>query len=248
MTYRIFFFIVCIILTNNYVYPISPDYEKGYQAYVKEDYQTAIAHLKIAVNTTDKKNADAWFHLGISYFKIQQFSKARSALEKAYEYTNDPKLKDKYRKALTEVDDGNSIQNKIGDTSINSFPVYIYYILSAIGIILLIVLIIFLSKRNNTKGKREYKEHTINQDLLDNLNNLNSEFLTGKTLILEHGSNDEQDEISEIEDRCIALNDKLEELRYGLRKVDVEIFKDEIEITREMLKECINRAKQTQSV
>ncbi|MDH5679956.1 MAG: hypothetical protein OEZ36_00095 [Spirochaetota bacterium] len=227
----------------------SSDFDRGFQAFLQEDYETAIKHLKIA--TRVDRNSKSWHYLGLSQFHLYRYREAKESFSIALNLNRTDKLMDpqmiiKYlSKTIATLKANEPYANPGESTDKTFYFVIILGIMGGIAVTASIVAIFFFRRQH---GGREYKEHTLGQDLIAILTKLNHEFKEAKALIHKSDSQDAKDDIGEIEDRCIALNDKLEELKYGLRALDEETFKDEIEITREMITKCVAAAKEVQEV
>ena len=227
----------------------SPEFENGFRAFLQEDYKTAIIQFKIA--TEKDKSSKTLYYLGLSHFHLFQYREARDSLSKALEFNKTDKLMDHQMiinylgKAIAGLKAREPYNNPNNGNESTFFMVILLGVMGGIGFAASILAVWYFRKYHSG---REYKEQPVGADLIATLNHLNHEFKEAKALILKSDSQEAIDDIGEIEDRCIALNDKLEELKYGLRAIDEATFKDEIEITREMITDCVSVAKEVQEV
>ncbi|MDH4129773.1 MAG: hypothetical protein OEV44_13525 [Spirochaetota bacterium] len=192
----------------------------------KEDYSTIRIYLKIAKHNIEK---------------------AKETLGIGLQGLNNSVEQNKYLLSIRQVADVkeniNILESKLAEEDKESEDNFRFtMILVAIGIFVLVIIgfiLRILAKKR--QSKRNYKELNVSEELTYNLTLLNEEFRKTRVAIYNSNNQKAKDNIEEIEDRCIALNDKLEELKYGLRAIDVASFNDEIEFTREMLNECVKK-------
>lgn len=77
-------------------------YDLARSAFLAEDYETAIDHLKYSVRK--EKNEDTfYFLLGLSYLQIGDEATARKWLEKAEEMAEDDGLKSNYHNKMEKL-------------------------------------------------------------------------------------------------------------------------------------------------
>ena len=241
--------ILLILIITVPCFSWSPEFENGFQAFLQEDYKIATKYLKIAARKD--RNSKSWYYLGLSQFHLYRYKEAKDSFGIALELNKSDKLMDhqmiiKYLSKTIATLKANEPYTNPGEATDKTF--YLVIILGAMGGIAVTASIVAIWYFRKQHGGRDYREHAVGPDLIDTLSKLNHEFKEAKILIHKSDSQDAKDDIEEIEDRCIALNDKLEELKYGLRSIDEETFKDEIEITREMIDNCVAMAKEVQEV
>ena len=230
----------CLILLFPLIAIAETDQKKGYHAFVQEDYQTAITHYKKVVEK-NKKDVKSLYFLGVSYLRLKDFEEAKEALVKAYDIDDSLShvWKGKIYEALNQADEGLKAAEVIEGDS------YYYYIVGFIILLLVGVSIVIYIKR---KDRRVYKEKHLSQQMTESLEGLNSEFKKAHDYIVTLNNKDLTILIDEVEDRCIMLNDKFENLRFGLIPINEEGFQEEIKLTSDMITECLKRAKKKQKV
>ncbi len=238
--------ILLLIACPTLIYSIDQDFVKGHRAYLEKDYHNAIQYFHKSLK--NKEIARTHYLMGVSYLKLFKCQKAKDSLRKAYQQDKFYSFasRDKYSQRMQEADDClQAIQNKAG----GRFGRHSFLLIIVSTLLFLSVLFIFVVRYyKNKQNKRQYKERSLSKDLIANLDQLNDSFSKARETISKSDNQRAIIIIEEIEDRCIALNDRLEELKYGLRAIDEESFKNEIVITTEMINECLNQTQEAQEV
>ncbi len=238
--------ILLLIACPTLIYSLDQDFVKGHRAYLQKDYHHAIQYFSKSLKK--KELARTHYLMGVSYLKLFKCQKAKNSLRQAYQQDKSYSFatRDKYSQRMQETDDClQAIQNKAGGI----FGKYSFLLIIVSAILFLsAIAILAIRYYNNKRNKRQYKEQSLSKELITNLNQLNDSFGKAREIISKSENPRAVIIIEEIEDRCIALNDKLEELKYGLRAIDEESFKNEIVITAEMINECLNQAQEVQEV
>lgn len=238
-------------------------YQEAQTAMIQEKYELAVEKFH-EISELEPKNALVWYWLGVSLLRLSRFEESQSALLTASKM--DPELsfvkeKREYYRFLTEARDALESLKFLEETKEEEREqkkelVFLYALFSIVGFILIVGLVVWVILKR--KKIRRYKQHSISEDLLSDLNFLNQEFRRAKQMLekeLEskkpsksktkistfHSKSKKsswlkmQFRLEEAEERCISLNERLEENRYGLIRLNEEAFKDEIHITRKML-------------
>lgn len=216
----------------------SQEYQDGYRAYIQSEYGKAIEKLSQASET--KNDPEIWYYIGKSYLEgdPQNCKKAKDAFLKAYKLDSNVKRQKKFRRAMADAEDCLKAERLLSQGSGDGPSVLFIVSVTAIIISGSLLIFIFLKRRAN---RRSYREHEISEEVSDSLTLLNQEFISARDLVNESDDDESKFAVEEIEERCISLNDKLEELKYGIRNIDEESFKDEIEITRDMIRDCLDQ-------
>ncbi|GMT48860.1 MAG: hypothetical protein IEMM0008_0399 [bacterium] len=238
--------IVLLMALPTLIYPLDQNFIEGHRAYIQEDYHLAIQFFSQSLK--NKEMAKTHYLMGVSYRKLFQCQKAKNSLRKAYQRdkTYSFASRDKYYQQMQKANDClQAIQNR-ADGGFGKYSLILMGVLALF--IFAIIIIIGIRYTKNRLNKRQYKEQPLSEELITNLDQLNDSFTKARNIISKGENQRASIVIEEIEDRCIALNDKLEELKYGLRAIDEESFKNEIEITTDMIHECLNQAQETQEV
>ncbi len=239
--------ILLLIVLPTLIYPLDQDFIKGHRAYIQKDYPLAIQFFCKSLIT--KEMARTHYLIGVSYLKLYSCQKAKNSLRKAYQLDSTCSFasRDKYSQRMEEADDClQAMQNRADGSKFSKYSLILIIVLAFL--IFVIVIIIGIRYNRNRLNKRQYKEQPLSEELITNLDQLNDSFSKARDVVSKGKNQRAGIVIEEIEDRCISLNDKLEELRYGLRAIDEESFKNEIEITTDMINECLNQAQETQEV
>lgn len=222
----------------------SKEYQEGYRAYVQSDYGKALEKLNKAAEKDS--DPDIWYYIGKSYLEgdPQNCEKAKEAFLHANKLDDNVKRQKKFRRAMADAEDCLKAERLLSKSSGEGPSVLFIVSVTAIIVAGSLLIFIFLKRRSN---RRSYKEHVISEEVNDSLTLLNTEFIAARDIVTDTDDEDSKFAVEEIEERCISLNDKLEELKYGIRNIDEESFRDEIEITRDMIRECLDQLQRKNS-
>ncbi len=249
-----------------FIFPLAvfadSSFEAGYDALTEKDFQTAIKHFKKAA-AEDSQNRQTWYYLGISYLRAagehlsenrydeaeKLLLQAKDSLSKGLQKSKEYNRQRNFINSLKEVNNGletiKLFRNKMKPEKANN---YSFVIILGIIILLTVLTIIFLWHFKTKDDHRVYKEHVLNTDLSSSLTSLNEDFKKAREVVTQSDNQNVMVLFEEIEERCIALNDKLVTLQHGLLTLEEDSFKQEIELTKEMINECLEQLGATQKV
>ncbi len=227
--------IIIFLITLTFSYNAFSDYEKGYEAFIQQNYTLAIKYFNELIEKQNE-SPETWYYLGVCYLKLNKFTLAKKAFTKAYELDNNIGFvdQDKFITNLRKAENGSKAVDIIRKSKTTSI---FYWIAIAIIAIIAFIIVIRIKKSSRSMS---YKENKINDELLSNLYQLNSEFKNAQKTIPKDEKKEIKNYLEEVEERCILLNDKIAMFKYGAMDIEEEIINKEINYTKELLKKYID--------